>query len=35
LKNTGAVTADINKRRGIIISIDEKSGRKIFTAEVP
>ncbi|MCY1660570.1 elongation factor G [Chryseobacterium sp. SL1] len=32
---TGAVTADINKRRGIIISIDEKSGRKIFTAEVP
>lgn len=32
---TGAVTADINKRRGIIISIDEKSGRKIFAAEVP
>lgn len=32
---TGAVTADINKRRGIITSIDEKSGRKIFTAEVP
>lgn len=32
---TGAVTADINKRRGIISSIDEKSGRKIFTAEVP
>lgn len=32
---TGAVTADINKRRGIINSIDEKSGRKIFTAEVP
>lgn len=32
---TGAVTADINKRRGIIISIDEKSGRKVFTAEVP
>ncbi|WP_394665739.1 elongation factor G [uncultured Chryseobacterium sp.] len=32
---TGVVTADINKRRGIIISIDEKSGRKIFTAEVP
>jgi len=32
---TGAVTADINKRRGMITSIDEKSGRKIFTAEVP
>ncbi|MBB4807914.1 elongation factor G [Chryseobacterium defluvii] len=32
---TGVVTADINKRRGIIISIDEKSGRKVFTAEVP
>lgn len=32
---TGTVTADINKRRGIIISIDEKSGRKVFTAEVP
>ncbi|MEY8761450.1 elongation factor G [Chryseobacterium tongliaoense] len=32
---TGAITADINKRRGIITSIDEKSGRKIFTAEVP
>lgn len=32
---TGTVTADINKRRGIITSIDEKSGRKIFTAEVP
>ncbi|KPH13897.1 elongation factor G [Chryseobacterium sp. ERMR1:04] len=32
---TGAVTADINKRRGIITSIDERSGRKIFTAEVP
>ncbi|WP_312342261.1 elongation factor G [Chryseobacterium binzhouense] len=32
---TGAVTADINKRRGIIISIDEKSGRKVFTAEIP
>ncbi|MPS64891.1 MAG: elongation factor G [Chryseobacterium sp.] len=32
---TGAVTADINKRRGIITSIDEKSGRKIFSAEVP
>ncbi|MBB6372326.1 elongation factor G [Chryseobacterium shigense] len=32
---TGAVTADINRRRGIISSIDEKSGRKIFTAEVP
>ncbi|WP_435525763.1 elongation factor G [Chryseobacterium indoltheticum] len=32
---TGVVTADINKRRGIITSIDEKSGRKIFTAEVP
>ncbi|PJJ62623.1 elongation factor G [Chryseobacterium geocarposphaerae] len=32
---TGAVTADINKRRGIITSIDEKLGRKIFSAEVP
>lgn len=32
---TGAVTADINRRRGIISSIDERSGRKIFTAEVP
>lgn len=32
---TGAVTADINRRRGIISSIDEKSGRKIFAAEVP
>ncbi|MET3538825.1 elongation factor G [Chryseobacterium limigenitum] len=32
---TGAVTADINKRRGIITSIDERSGRKIFTAEAP
>lgn len=32
---TGAVTADINKRRGIITSIDERLGRKIFTAEVP
>ncbi|MGR3854570.1 elongation factor G [Chryseobacterium indologenes] len=32
---TGAVTADINRRRGIITSIDEKSGRKIFAAEVP
>ncbi len=32
---TGAVTTDINKRRGMITSIAEKSGRKIFTAEVP
>ncbi|WP_267404067.1 MULTISPECIES: elongation factor G [unclassified Chryseobacterium] len=32
---TGVVTADINKRRGMITSINEKSGRKIFTAEVP
>lgn len=32
---TGIVTADINKRRGMITCIDEKSGRKIFTAEVP
>jgi len=32
---TGAVTADINRRRGIILSIDEKSGRKVFAAEVP
>lgn len=32
---TGAVTADINRRRGMITSIDEKSGRKIFAAEVP
>jgi len=32
---TGAVTADINRRRGIILSIDDKSGRKFFTAEVP
>lgn len=32
---TGVVTADINKRRGMITSIDEKSGRKIFIAEVP
>lgn len=32
---TGVVTADINKRRGMITSIDEKSGRKIFAAEVP
>ncbi len=32
---TGVVTADINKRRGIITSIDERSGRKVFTAEVP
>ncbi|KMQ58590.1 elongation factor G [Chryseobacterium angstadtii] len=32
---TGAVTADINRRRGIISSIDERLGRKIFTAEVP
>ncbi|BAP29989.1 elongation factor G [Chryseobacterium sp. StRB126] len=32
---TGAITSDINKRRGIITSIDEKSGRKIFAAEVP
>jgi len=32
---TGVVNADINKRRGIITSIDEKSGRKIFIAEVP
>ncbi|ASK31961.1 elongation factor G [Chryseobacterium sp. T16E-39] len=32
---TGVITADINKRRGIITSIDERSGRKIFTAEVP
>lgn len=32
---TGVVTADINKRRGIITSIDEKSRRKIFAAEVP
>jgi elongation factor G len=29
------VTADINKRRGMITSIDEKSGRRVFTAEVP
>lgn len=32
---TGAITANINRRRGMITSIDEKSGRKIFTAEVP
>ncbi|WP_238640228.1 translation factor GTPase family protein [Chryseobacterium elymi] len=32
---TGAVTADINRRRGIISSIDERSGRKIFMAEIP
>lgn len=32
---TGVITADINKRRGIITSIDERSGRKIFTAEIP
>ncbi|MFZ4931180.1 elongation factor G [Chryseobacterium sp. Mn2064] len=32
---TGSVTADINRRRGIITSIDEKSGRKIFAAEIP
>lgn len=32
---TGAITADINRRRGMITSIDEKSGRKIFAAEVP
>lgn len=32
---TGAITSDINRRRGIITSIDEKSGRKIFAAEVP
>lgn len=32
---TGVITADLSRRRGIIISIDEKSGRKIFTAEVP
>lgn len=32
---TGAITADINRRRGIITSIDERSGRKIFAAEVP
>ncbi len=32
---TGAITTDINKRRGIILSIDEKAGRKLFTAEVP
>lgn len=32
---TGAVTADINRRRGIITSIDERSGRKVFTAEIP
>lgn len=31
----GAVTADINRRRGIILSIDEKSNRKVFTAEIP
>ncbi|NIF07152.1 elongation factor G [Chryseobacterium sp. Tr-659] len=34
-EHTGAITADINRRRGIITSIDEKSGRKIFTAEIP
>jgi elongation factor G len=33
--HTGAITTDINKRRGIILSIDEKAGRKLFTAEVP
>ncbi|KPE50145.1 elongation factor G [Chryseobacterium indologenes] len=32
---TGAITADISRRRGIITSIDERSGRKIFTAEIP
>lgn len=32
---TGAITADISRRRGIITSIDEKSGRKFFAAEVP
>lgn len=32
---TGAITADLNRRRGMITSIDERSGRKIFTAEVP
>lgn len=32
---TGAITADLNRRRGIITSIDERSGRKIFAAEVP
>lgn len=32
---TGAITADLNRRRGMITSIDEISGRKIFTAEVP
>lgn len=32
---TGAITADINRRRGIITSIDERSGRKIFAAEIP
>lgn len=32
---TGAITADINRRRGMITSIDERSGRKIFMAEVP
>ncbi|AZA92422.1 Elongation factor G [Chryseobacterium nakagawai] len=32
---TGAITADLNRRRGMITSIDEKSGRKIFAAEVP
>ncbi|AZA85118.1 elongation factor G [Chryseobacterium lactis] len=32
---TGAITADINRRRGIITSIEERSGRKLFTAEIP
>jgi elongation factor G len=32
---TGAITADINRRRGMITSIDERLGRKIFMAEVP
>lgn len=32
---TGPITADLNRRRGMITSIDERSGRKIFTAEVP
>ncbi|MBN8641539.1 MAG: elongation factor G [Flavobacteriales bacterium] len=32
---TGVITTDINKRRGIIQSIDDKGSRKTFTAKVP
>lgn len=32
---TGVITADINKRRGVIQQIEDKGARKIFKAQVP